>query len=425
VSAGQAVPAAQAEERAGALSGQASSAAAAVSAGQAVPAAQAEERAGALSGQASSAAAAVSAGQAVPAAQAEERAGAAAATAGKAGSGAVSAAASAGQAVPAAQAAEKTGSGAVAAAASAAVSAGQAGAGAEKEAAAPKKRLTRHQQREAEWQRLYEADPEKAMAQRAAAKEARARQLAIRRKKRAKQRAAEGVKQRARDLTVEQEYRRAMEDWAWEQRDRRRAAREEARRLAQKAGKGVEEAAAPEAPGAAAAPEAADGGEAASASTRPRPYIRWENSPGWREKTRRLAAFFERLNRGFYLLKYNVRLPFTRRHYNIDVLLYNRRLRCRVLVILVAGSLTQTMRRDFKRALAYCTTEWPLAAGESAHVGMICHMTGDTAELHFVTHRWPRTLARRRYKGIMPTSEELRREYGLDRAPDPEEDGRD
>ncbi len=126
----------------------------------------------------------------------------------------------------------------------------------------------------------------------------------------------------------------------------------------------------------------------------------------------RLETFLLELGGDFAFIGRQRRLRIDDQWFRVDLLLFNRRLRCLVVIDLKIGSFTHADAGQMHVYLNYAREHWALP-GENPPVGLILCASKGTALAHYALEGMPNKVLAAEYKTVLPDEEVLAAE--LDR----------
>jgi hypothetical protein len=126
----------------------------------------------------------------------------------------------------------------------------------------------------------------------------------------------------------------------------------------------------------------------------------------------RLETFLLELGGDFAFIGRQRRLRIDDQWFRVDLLLFNRRLRCLVVIDLKIGSFTHADAGQMHVYLNYAREHWALP-GENPPVGLILCASKGTALAHYALEGLPNKVLAAEYKTVLPDEEVLAAE--LDR----------
>jgi predicted nuclease of restriction endonuclease-like (RecB) superfamily len=127
-----------------------------------------------------------------------------------------------------------------------------------------------------------------------------------------------------------------------------------------------------------------------------------------------LQKFLLELGRDFFFVARQKRITIDGDHFYIDLVFYNRALRCFVLIDLKVGRLTQQDVGQMLLYTGYYEAE-NMAAGESPPIGLILCTDKNDAAVRYTLSKSSNTIFASKYKTILPSEEELVKELKKER----------
>lgn len=123
--------------------------------------------------------------------------------------------------------------------------------------------------------------------------------------------------------------------------------------------------------------------------------------------------FFLELGRGFTLVGRQVHLVIGKKHFHIDLVLYNILLRCYVLIDLKVDELTHDDIGQMQMYVNYYTRK-KMNPGDIPPVGLLLCAEKDDAVVEYTLPEDNQQIFAAKYLPYLPTKEELRKELNLD-----------
>ena len=126
-----------------------------------------------------------------------------------------------------------------------------------------------------------------------------------------------------------------------------------------------------------------------------------------------LQKFFLEMGRGFTFVGRQVHLVIGKKHYHIDLVLYNILLRCYVLIDLKIDELTHEDIGQMQMYVNYYTRE-RMNPGDIAPIGILLCAEKDDAVVQYTLPEDNQQIFAAKYMPYLPTKEELKRELNLE-----------
>lgn len=149
-------------------------------------------------------------------------------------------------------------------------------------------------------------------------------------------------------------------------------------------------------------------------------FLELPERPHWREEDleeaiiRRLGEFLHELGRGFCFVARQKRLTLDGDHFYVDLVFYNRLLRCFVLIDLKLGKLTHQDLGQMQMYVNYFD-RFELAEGESATIGIVLCSDKNDSMVRITLPDDNTQIHAARYQQVLPTEEELAAELERER----------